>query len=132
VGDVHRNRPVALGLPHHRVHDARHFYAIRAVRAGTPYELVARQLGHADVQMVARVYGRYAPRSDERDRWEMIAAQMDTPADEAQSGQKVGELGAVAGAKSENDSSQPLASDWLVDSRGGTRTLDPGIMSAVL
>jgi hypothetical protein len=29
---------------HHRLHDARHFYAVRAVRAGTPYELVARQL----------------------------------------------------------------------------------------
>lgn len=61
VGDVHRERLRVLGLPHHRVHDSRHFYAIRAVRAGTPYELVARQLGHADVQMVARVYGRYAP-----------------------------------------------------------------------
>ena len=77
VGDAHRDRLIALGLPHHRVHDARHFYAIRAVRAGTPYELLARQLGHADVTMVARIYGRYAPRSDERDRWEKIAAQLD-------------------------------------------------------
>jgi pimeloyl-ACP methyl ester carboxylesterase len=45
---------------------ARHFYAIRAVRARTLYEHVARQLGHADVQMVARVYGRHAPSSDEQ------------------------------------------------------------------
>jgi integrase/recombinase XerD len=92
------------------MHDARHFYAIRAVRAGTPYELVARQLGHADVQMVARVYGRYAPRSDERDRWEKIAAELDAAeakaakarADEqtrkAKSGEKVREMGAPAGA----------------------------------
>jgi hypothetical protein len=28
--------------------------------------------------------------------------------------------------------SQPQLSDWLIDSRGGTRTRDPGIMSAVL
>jgi integrase len=61
VGDVHRDRLKALGLPHHRVHDSRHFYAVRAIRAGTPYELVARQMGHADVQMIARVYGVYAP-----------------------------------------------------------------------
>src|SRR5437588_12011934 len=57
VGAAHRDRLKALGLPHHRLHDARHFYAIRAVRAGTPYDLVGRQLGHADVQMVARIYG---------------------------------------------------------------------------
>jgi len=36
-----------------------------------------RRPWHADVQMVARVYGRYAPRSDERDRWERIAADQD-------------------------------------------------------
>ena len=77
VGDVHRARLKTLDLPHHRVRDARHFYAVRAVRAGTPYELVARQLGHADVQRVARVYGRYAPRNDERDRWERIAAEQE-------------------------------------------------------
>jgi len=80
VGDAHRARLVALGLRHHRLHDSRHFYAIRAIRAGTPYELVARQLGHADVAMVAKVYGRFAPRSDERDRWEKVAAERDREA----------------------------------------------------
>ena len=125
VGDVHRERLRVLGLPHHRVHDARHFYAIRAVRAGTPYELVARQLGHADVQMVARVYGRYALRSDERDRWERIAAEQD---------EKVQQMGTVVGTEAhENRPSQPHVSDWPDEnSRGGTRTHDPGIMSAVL
>jgi len=118
---------VALGLPHHRVHDSRHFYAIRAIRAGTPYELVARQLGHADVAMVAKVYGRFAPRSDERDRWEKIAALQD---------QKSNEMGTVVGTSSEapnNDKARkPLDSRAFRNSRGGTRTLDPGIMSAVL
>ncbi len=136
VGDVHRDRLRALGLPHHRVHDARHFYAIRAVRAGTPYELVARQLGHADVQMVATVYGRYAPTNDERDRWERIAAELDR-ADEKPTGhganaEKSAEMGTATGTSSENEASQPPVSDWPANSRGGTRTHDPGIMSAVL
>ena len=123
VGEHHTARLVALGLPHHRVHDARHFYAIRAVRAGTPYELVARQLGHADVQMVAKVYGRFAPRSDERDRWERIAAQLD---------EKVAEMGTVAGTSAAPKKSENVVTRSPTSSRGGTRTLDPGIMSAVL
>ena len=108
--------------------------AIRAVRGGTPYELVARQLGHADVQMVATRYGRYAPRSDERDRWEKIAAQLDepSPTKSEESAEKSAKMGAVLGAAPQDTSSQPPLSDWLVNSRGGTRTHDPGIMSAVL
>jgi len=129
VGDVHRDRLRLLELPHHRVHDSRHFYAIRAVRAGTPYELVARQLGHADVQMVARIYGRYAPRSDERDRWELIAAKLDAPANPTQIRDGVG---TSVGTSSEKATGQKPVSDWPVSSRGGTRTRDPGIMSAVL
>ena len=86
-----------------------------------------------DVQMVATRYGRYAPRSDERDRWEKIAAQLDEPAPIASDiSENLAKLGAVLGAPSRNDSSQPQLSDWLADSRGGTRTHDPGIMSAVL
>ena len=45
---------------------------------------------------------------------------------------KADDLGAKVGAKPKNNSSQPPVSDWLTDSRGGTRTHDPGIMSAVL
>ena len=131
VGDVHRERLHALALPHHRVHDARHFYAVRAVRAGTPYELVARQLGHADVQMVARVYGKYAPTSDDRDRWEKIAAKLDADR-EAQKSKKIGEMGTAVGTSPEKQREPTTVSDWLADSRGGTRTHDPGIMSAVL
>jgi integrase len=132
VGDVHRDRLKALGLPHHRVHDARHFYAVRAVRAGTPYELVARQLGHADIQMVARVYGIYAPRSDERDRWEKIADAQDAEREAAKKTKKSDILGTSAGTSPEKQHEPNTVSDWLADSRGGTRTHDPGIMSAVL
>jgi hypothetical protein len=64
--------------------------------------------------------------SDERDRWEKIAAQLDEPA--PTSDEKVDEVGTALGTSPQNESSQPPVSDWLVDSRGGTRTHDPGIM----
>jgi integrase len=46
-------------------------------RTGAPFELIARQLGHRDVTMVAKVYGRFKPDTEERDRWERIAAARD-------------------------------------------------------
>jgi integrase len=127
VGGAHRARLVALGLPHHRVHDSRHFYRDAGNQSRHSYELVARQLGHADIAMVAKVYGRFAPRSDERDRWERIAAEQDT---------KSSEMGTVVGtAKMPNENTKPgnpKEVTRLPNSRGGTRTRDPGIMSAVL
>ena len=69
------------------------------------------------------VYGRFAPRSDERDRWERL--------DEHSN-----EMGTVAGTTPEATENakarKPLGSHALESSRGGTRTRDPGIMSAVL
>jgi hypothetical protein len=46
--------------------------------------------------MVARVYGRYAPRSDERDRRERIAAERDAVR-EAKANEKVREMGTSVG-----------------------------------
>lgn len=57
--------------------DARHTWAVRAVKSGMPAELVARQLGHANAVLVHKVYGRYVPRAEERDRWEKIATRQD-------------------------------------------------------
>jgi integrase len=54
----------------YRLHDARHHWAVRMARASDPFELIARQLGHRDV---AKVYGRFKPNTEERDRWERIA-----------------------------------------------------------
>jgi len=65
AGDFHRERLRALGVPHHTLHDSRHHWAVRMVRAGMPLELVARQLGHKDVVMVA--YG--APASAGSPGW---------------------------------------------------------------
>lgn len=57
--------------------DHRHTYAVRAIRAGTPADLVARQLGHANPILVLSVYGRFQPSQDERSRWERAATAMD-------------------------------------------------------
>jgi integrase len=54
--------------------DARHSYAVRAIRSGVPAEVVARQLGHANAVLVLKVYGRFAPNQRERDKWEGVAA----------------------------------------------------------
>ena len=89
-------------------------------RAGAPFELIARQLGHREVAMVAKVYGRFKPDTEERARWERVATARDQekwhrPASaEGANAEKVDEAGAVT--------------DWKDDSRGGTRTRDPGIM----
>jgi integrase len=77
AGHVHHERLRALGLVGYRLHDARHHWAVRMARAGAPFELIARQLGHRDVAMVAKVYGRFKPDAEERDRWERIAAARD-------------------------------------------------------
>jgi len=124
AGDAHRERLTVLGLTGYRLHDSRHHWAVRMVRAGMPLELVARQLGHRDVVMAAKVYARFVPKHQERDRWELAASALDI--------EKWPELGTLAGTVPDTKSSQPLVSDWPVSSRGGTRTRDPGIMSAVL
>jgi hypothetical protein len=101
-------------------------------RAGAPFEVIARQLGHRDVAMVAKVYGRFKPDTEERDRWERIASDRDA--------EKWGGKGAAGGAKSdaepekqdEESPATPLGCEAFDDSRGETRTPDPGIMSAVL
>jgi hypothetical protein len=82
--------------------------------------------------MVAKVCGRFKPDSEERDRWERLAGVRDREkwpsriatdvAKPANKGEKVHEESPATLYECE-------ASD---DSRGGTRTRDPGIMSAVL
>ncbi|MGI8548672.1 MAG: tyrosine-type recombinase/integrase [Gemmatimonadaceae bacterium] len=57
--------------------DARHTFAVRLVKAGASLQIVARQLGHKDITMVAKVYGRYQPTSQEFDRWEREATKCD-------------------------------------------------------
>lgn len=41
------------------VHDARHSYAVRHVKLGTPYKWIAHNEGHADELQVIKVYGKH-------------------------------------------------------------------------
>lgn len=77
AGKAHRDACLAIGLTDYAQRDHRHSYAVRAIRAGTPAELVAKQLGHANAVMVLKVYGRFVPAQAERDHWERIAALRD-------------------------------------------------------
>ena len=68
---------VVTQIVDYQLRDSRHTYAVRAIRSGASYEVVARQLGHADTAMVARVYGRFKPDEREKREWHRIAAAND-------------------------------------------------------
>lgn len=75
--DQHRRICKLLGLGDYQLRDSRHSWAVRAAKAGTPAEIIARQLGHVDATMVLKVYGRFMPSQHDRDRWEQIATLQD-------------------------------------------------------
>jgi integrase len=77
VGYHHRQVCERLGIEGHQLRNSRHSWAVRAAKAGTPAEIIARQLGHADAVMVLKVYGRFMPSQHDRDKWEAIAAMQD-------------------------------------------------------
>jgi integrase len=77
ASDKHREACKALEIEDYQLKDSRHTYAVRAIRAGAPFEVVARQLGHADTTMVVKVYGRFKPSEQEMTEWERIAAAQD-------------------------------------------------------
>lgn len=51
------------GIGHVRIHDLRHTAAVTMLSAGHPIEMVAQVLGHSNVSMTYKVYGRYLPES---------------------------------------------------------------------
>jgi integrase len=55
-----------LKITDYRLHDARHTYAVTAIKAGAPFEVVAAQLGHGLTQIVVNVYERFKPSAEER------------------------------------------------------------------
>lgn len=70
---------MAGGVAHdYTLRDHRHTWAVRAVRSGTPLEGVARVLGHANAVLAAKVYAKFVPNKEERDRWERQATRRDT------------------------------------------------------
>lgn len=86
AGDAHNDATASLIEKGHAIYggytmrDARHTWAVRAIRAGMPVELVARQMGHVDGTLVLKVYGRFVPKQAERQRWEEVAAARDLEA----------------------------------------------------
>ena len=77
ASDKHRDACLALEIEDYQLKDSRHTYAVRAIRAGAPFEVVARQLGHADISMAVKVYGRFKPSEQEMSEWERIASAQD-------------------------------------------------------
>jgi integrase len=57
---AHRAAVKALKLPAgYTMHDARHSFAVRCMKAGLDPQLIANNLGHRDATMVLRIYGKY-------------------------------------------------------------------------
>lgn len=50
-----------LDIRDYTLRDSRHTFAVGAAKAGVPAQLIAQQLGHADTQMVTKVYMRFQP-----------------------------------------------------------------------
>jgi integrase len=120
---AHRAACKLAEIVDYQLRDQRHSYAVRAARGGTPAELISRQLGHANAVLVLKIYGRFMPSQQDRDKWERNCDIQD---------QESAASCTIPCTTPRNNMSQPPVSDWLIDSRGGTRTRDPGIMSAVL
>lgn len=60
--DVQKRALLALDLdPRYTLHDSRHSYAVRWMKAGRDPQLIANNLGHKDATLVLRVYGKYRP-----------------------------------------------------------------------
>jgi integrase len=70
-------RPARPGRVGVTMHDARHHWAVRMLRAGAPVEIVSRQLGHASSKKTLDVYGRFVPNYAELREWEARATAMD-------------------------------------------------------
>jgi integrase len=81
IRSAHDTACEALGINNYRIHDARHSIAVWLVSAGTPYEVVAAQLGHQDTGSVQDVYGKYKPRTEDAARWAKIAEERDLEAE---------------------------------------------------
>lgn len=77
ASDKHREACKVLGIEDYQLRDSRHSYAVRAIRAGASFEVVARQLGHANTAMAVKVYARHQPSEEDLTKWERMAAFLD-------------------------------------------------------
>jgi integrase len=65
----------ALGLPHMKLHNARHHWAVTRLRAGVPVAVVQQQLGHSTPVLTLQTYGAFIPTGQDRARWEAQTTQ---------------------------------------------------------
>jgi integrase len=50
-----------------RWHDLRHYFAVRALLHGVPMAVVSAWLGHSDINLTVKSYGRWS--AEARDQW---------------------------------------------------------------
>lgn len=85
VHDWHREALDALKLePRYPPRNARHHWAVRALRAGTPIAVVQAQLGHGSPQLTLDTYGQFIPSGSDREKWEQAAGEYERKRREAQ------------------------------------------------
>ncbi len=77
VSDWHRATAIALELEPLPLKNARHHWAIRMLRAGTPVAVVQQQLGHATAKLTLDTYGAFMPSAADRAQWEAAATRYD-------------------------------------------------------
>ena len=77
LSDVHRKVCLEIGITDYTLRDARHSHAVWMMRAGAPPQAIADQLGHANPQLVLKVYGKYRRDRGETRIWHRRAAEMD-------------------------------------------------------
>lgn len=58
---AHNRACEKLGIVGYWLRDSRHTFAVNMTKEGVAAEYIAKQLGHADTQMVNKVYSRFAP-----------------------------------------------------------------------
>lgn len=84
ASDWHAETVKALGLtPAHPMKNARHHWAVRMLRSGTPIAVVQQQLGHATAKLTLDTYGLFIPSGHDRAKWETAATNYDTERREA-------------------------------------------------
>lgn len=77
ISDWHLETVRDLKLPEYPLHNARHHWAVRQLRAGTPIAVVQLQLGHANPQITLNTYGPFIPSGADRAKWERAATKHD-------------------------------------------------------
>ncbi len=128
----HNRACAVLGITNYTLRDSRHTFAVRATKAGIGAEYIAAQLGHSDTQMVNKVYSRFHPMRAEMSEVFERADLSDSDKGTEGHGSASGASAQTKSAPQQSGSAKSPCDNGFPDSRGGTRTRDPGIMSAVL